>query len=53
MIITKPFFNANTTRKWLDKHVAGVAAWELLGCFSGLLLLVRFLGEDVSAVNPG
>jgi hypothetical protein len=53
MIITEPFFNVNTTRKRLDKHVAGVAAWGLLGCFSGLLLLVLFLGENVSAVNLG
>jgi hypothetical protein len=53
MIMAEPFFNANTTLKWLNEHVAGVAAWGFLGCFSGLLLLVRFLGEDVSAVNPG
>ncbi len=53
MIITEPFFSANTIQKWLNKHVAGVADRGFLGCFSSLLLLVLLLSENVSAVNLG
>jgi hypothetical protein len=53
MIIVEPFLNANATWKRLTKHVVGVAAWGVLACFSGLLLLVLLLSENASAVNLG
>jgi hypothetical protein len=53
MINVEPSPKANTTRKRLNEHVAGVAARGFLACFSGLLLLVLLLGENVSTVNLG
>jgi hypothetical protein len=53
MINAEPSPKANTTRKRLNEHVAGVAAWGFLACFSSLLFLVLLLGENVSAVNLG
>ena len=53
MIIAEPSLNVNTTRKRLNKNVAGVAAMGFLACFSSLLLLVLLLSENVSTINLG
>jgi len=53
MINAEPFFNANTTEKWLNNNVTGVANRRLLACLCSLLLLVLLLGEDVPTINIG